>query len=221
MSDHVFRDVGGRLEFVGDFEALYSQEVDPWEQSAKGGDMATYYMHSRMRLARSLRARFPTQGVRGIEVGCGHGHVTQMLHALMPRALWGGIDVSSKAVEGARERYPGLLFEVADITRTETLHGFNRSQNIVLLNQVLWYVLDRMDHTVANCLSMIKGDGLLIISQAFLRDQRYGREIADGFQGALKLLDRYSEWLSLIECSYDDSAETRCLDGLMVYRKLP
>jgi SAM-dependent methyltransferase len=51
-----------------------------------------------------------------IDMGCGPGHTTALLHACFPHAALTGLDSSAAMVDEARERVPGAWFAVADVT---------------------------------------------------------------------------------------------------------
>ena len=218
MSDHVFKEnaVGG-LDFIGDFDGFYNEDPDPWGQSNRWGPMAKYYDHSRAVLAEAVRKHVPTFG-SVLEIGCGIGFALDhicALHKITPT----GIDISKVAIERAQKHFPKRKFIQADITSADLdlAGGFD----CVILNQVLWYVLHRLDFAVENCWNLLKPEGTLIISQAFLQgEQRYGKEIVDGFQGLLeKFSSTYQPLFSLMETKYDATMTLVHHDGLLVFRK--
>jgi trans-aconitate methyltransferase len=175
--------------------------------------MAHYYAESRVRLIEALN-HLGCFG-SGIEIGCGHGHLTRMLsNALCPVV---GIDVSKDAIERARVLHPHVAFDEGDITAEDFKAG---PRQFIVLAQCLWYLLHRFDVVLANCLNSIPIGGLLVVSQAFLvGEQRYGAEIADGFTGALRLFIA-SDRLQLIHANYDDGGRLVHRDGLMIFRKV-
>ncbi len=209
----VFAETDGKLQLVGDWQKVYAENPDPWDQAGLTGEMAHYYAESRVRLIEALN-EIGCFG-SGIEIGCGHGHLTRMLsNALCPVV---GIDVSKEAIERARVLHPNVTFEQGDITADDFTAG---PAQFILLAQCLWYLLHRFDVVLANCLNSIPVGGLLVVSQAFLEgEQRYGAEIADGFTGAMKLF-LASDRLQLIHASYDDSGRLVHRDGLMIFRKV-
>lgn len=222
MSDFVFRErAGGKLEFVGDFEGLYSAEIDPWGQSARSGPMASYYRRSRARLCEAVYTHDRT-GVRarGLEIGCGHGHVLAVLRRDCFEN-WDGIDISAAAVCEARRQAPGARFFVGDIAGEMPLPPSSvGSYDVVILSQLLWYVLARLDSAVGNAARLVRLGGLLIVSQAFLKGpQRYGSKIADGFNGSLCLFLKRYTYLQIIEAQYDSDPALSHNDGLLVFRK--
>lgn len=219
MNEYVFRERDGTLELVFDFDALYRAEPDPWGQRASdSGSLSTYYQISRTRalgLVRRLSMGAPLK--RGLEVGCGIGFQLALL-AKHTDVAWEGLDISAAAVERARDVHPSLTFHVGDIATVDLPPMFD----VVMISQCLWYVLDRIDDVVANCARLVNPNGLLIISQAFLKtEQRYGADIADGFAGMVALFHaRFRETFRLIDASYFERKRLAHNDGLVAYRKI-
>lgn len=216
-NEHVFKldPYGRELKFVGDFEGFYEKFEDPWQQSARdGGPMSAYYKHSRAVVMETL-VHYEVQSV--IEVGCGHGHLTARLTDYIPHTL--GMDVSFAAVQEARRQHPHVMFCLGNILdRDFTL---TRGLESVLWSQCLWYLLHELDQAVENSVGMLRDGGYLVISQAFLRDQKYGRHIVDGFAGCIRTFnERYSSRLRLVRAVLDDSRRFPHDDGILVYRYL-
>lgn len=219
MRDEVFADDGvGGLRFIGDFERLYESDPDPWEQGAQSGAMAAYYRRSRQRLADTIR-RLPIDEGFCLEIGCGHGHALKYLVEQTRWLQWTGWDKSIIAIDQATKLHPHLAFSVHDIA-DRVAGALDLRVDVIVLNQMLWYVLDKLDTVVENCRDMLVYDGYLIISQAFLRgEQRYGADIADGFNGTVGLfLNRYP-FLQLVDARYDFPTDLHHHDGLLVFRR--
>lgn len=220
MSGHVFEDDGkGGLRFVGDFEGLYADSSDPWGQSGEREDNASYYRFSRHRLAMALTAQIgKSEGCR-LEIGCGHGHAMNAV----ARALggkWTGVDISNSAVLKARSLFPAHQFFTADIRAGLPFPPSSVGKfDVVILSQLLWYVLDDLDVVTRHAIRLSQIGGLVVLSQAFLREQLYGRDKIDGFDGALKHFTRFPQ-LRLIEARYDDTDQHVHHDGLLIYRKV-
>jgi len=218
--DFVFRENGdGQLEFVGDFEGLYRDVPDPWDQSAQQGQMASYYHYSRTKIADALLQ----QGVRnaiGLEVGCGLGYALTEISKSMVTTAWEGIDKSAEAVKRARVLHPHLTFHHDDIVAPTRVP--NNYYDIIALNQILWYVLEDLDLVFSNCYRLLVPGGLLLISQAFLRQQRYGLDQIDGFNGLLRFVlgwccqDRFQ----VVDARYNASQKYIHHDGLLLLRKV-
>lgn len=216
-SDLIFKNNGrGDLELVGDFDTFYYLVDDPWEQSGTDPASADYYVASRSRLLWALRNY--TKGMDdfcGLEVGCGLGYVTEILGR-----GWEGMDVSPTAIAKARELFPHINFHVGDITQPGVLGDLSGQYGVVVLGQVWWYILHQLEGAVDNCARLLRPGGLLVVSQAFLREQRYGVEIAHGFNGALRwFLAREGFW-QVVEAYYEDKRPGKYQDGLIILRKL-
>lgn len=218
MKDNfVFTERDRKLAFVGDFNSLYTAKPDPWDQSGTGGEMAAYYAHSRAKLARALAQRYNDKAC-GLEVGCGYGYLTELLSKKFRMA---GVDISPIAIKRAEILHPGIPFDVGDVRDPDFFPG---TFHFVVLAQCWWYILSDLDEVLTvlnNCLRCLEPNGMLVVQQGFLKDgeQKYGCEIAEGFNGALFLLTSIPD-LQLVECHYDDTG-TRCLnDGLLLLRKV-
>jgi SAM-dependent methyltransferase len=214
----VFRPkLDGTLELVGDFEGLYQAEPDPWQQSGDPGQHSDYYLFSRGRLFKAVQDHASGWGRKKIlEVGCGHGHVTALLNMI---GQCTGLDVSPTAIARAKVMYSNCDFLVGDITDPYPPRLPN-THHAIVLGQVFWYILHEFDRVMQNCYDLLSLGGVLIISQAFLKgEQRYGQELANGFDGALRLLLEYDRLFQLVEARYDDSDRYTHHDGLLVLRK--
>ena len=223
VTGDIFKDDGkGGLEFIGDFEGLYARCDDPWGQGGTREDIASYYRFSRHRLAMSLTEHVGRSDGCRLEIGCGHGHAMNAV-AKAIGGTWTGIDISMTAVEQARKLYHEHRFFVSDIRDGLPFPPSSVGKfDVVILSQILWYILDGLDTAMANCIRMAKMGGLIVVSQAFLREQMYGRDLIDGFPGALEWLtsERYAGKLALIEARYDDTEQHVHHDGLLIFRKV-
>ena len=182
--DYIFKNVGENLEFIGDFESLYKNFQDPWEQSGKTGKISPYYKHSRKRLTDKLISINP---VSLIEVGCGLGYTTNIIQNSLPPAIVVGMDISATAINKGSKKFSDLQFICGDIRSSS--FNLHKKFEVVILNQLLWYILESFDNTIDNCFSLLEKEGKIIISQAFLKTpQRYGKDVCDGFDGLVKYL---------------------------------
>jgi SAM-dependent methyltransferase len=188
MTEYIFRDSQGVLEFIGDFDALYKNNPDPWDQSASHGERASYYLHSRERLLEKLRL-FERGSL--LDIGCGLGYTTHLLQESLPFSEVAGADISQTAIDKATSLFPRLTFSCMDITASDL--NITQRHDIVILNQLLWYILEKLPESSLNCHRLLKRGGHLIISQAFFKNkQRYGIEMCDGFSGLLSYCRKMS-----------------------------
>ena len=143
MSQHIFRKgKKNQLNFVGDFEGLYSDTDDPWGQSGKSNDepMNQFYALSRRVFARDLRCcQKHINSV--IEIGCGTGETTKLISDVFKGKQVLGCDVSEKAIEKARNNYPNLNFQILNILTDSSEKKFDA----IVLSNLIWYVLHEPD----------------------------------------------------------------------------
>tara|TARA_Y100001963_G_scaffold63871_2_gene88997 strand:- start:4582 stop:5268 length:687 start_codon:yes stop_codon:yes gene_type:complete len=204
--DYVFKEVDGNLEFVGDFNGLYKNDSDPWDQSATTDQEITcYYKSSRKRLIEQLNVISPTSI---LEIGCGLGYTTKTLQDAFPKIDVTGMDISDVAIEKARKLFPDLSFICADIRDVLPFEKMESTYDVVILNQLLWYILKQLPSSFENCQSILKAGGKIAISQAFPKTKlRYGTEICDGFESFIKHLNKNFKNFKINYLNLDASKE--------------
>jgi len=211
--NYIFKPNGDKLEFVGDFESLYKNEDDPWNQSGKDGEISYYYAHSRRRLVNQLKEINPDSL---LETGCGLGYTTKIIQESLPECNVIGMDISRTAIIKAVKLFPSLDFMSGDISGTNFYSDIK--YDVVILNQLLWYILESLSETFENCFSILKPNGRIIISQAFLQaPQKYGKDICDGFDGLISYLSDHK--FNIEYSQLDDSNSFVHNDGLIILKK--
>ena len=215
--DYIFKEIDGKLEFVGDFESLYENEDDPWSQSATNGEMSNYYLHSRKRLTDQLK-KFNCNSL--LEIGCGLGYTTNDIQRSLPNTEVLGMDISATAVMKAQKLFPHLNFLQGNISSSDL--SLEKKHDVVILNQLLWYILESLLVSLENCLALLTAGGRVIFSQAFLQSpQRYGTDICEGFDGLINYLSNNAGHMFKIEyANFDDSGPFVHNDGLIILRKI-
>lgn len=226
--DYVFRALpdGEGLEFVGNFEELYRVNADPWGQSGRSGPMTSYYAMSRKRLIYALDTVLFSHS-QVVDVGCGHGHLTANIVKNIGRNDFRfnmiGTDISATAIKRARKLYqhPGLHFFISDFSKDLPFPPSAIGKfDCVIFSQTLWYFLDTIDIAIYNASRLLKKGGIIVISQAFLHNQKYGKELIDGFAGAFKYFSENYNNLRLTFADYTDDRDCRHPDGLIMLRKI-
>src|SRR5574343_420790 len=154
-NDYVFHRTETGLVFVGDFDGLYSEQLNPWGQNGREERLKEYYKQSRDFL-KSTIIRYPGKVA---EIGCGLGYALDHITEHGKRDAI-GYDVSNIAIKSAKKQFPHLKFKQADITTTVV------KSDIIILNEMLWYVLKYLDIALKNC-----NCKYLIINQSFLKKQ--------------------------------------------------
>jgi len=108
----------------------------------KSWDAAQYtrFEAERNRPIHDLLAQLPQEGIaRAMDVGCGPGNSTELLMRRWPQAEVRGMDNSPEMIAAARERLPGVRFELADASAWNS-EGF--APDLVFSNAVLQWVPD-------------------------------------------------------------------------------
>lgn len=220
--DFVFRaEKNGTLSFVGDFEAFYKNESDPWGQEGTDGRLNDYYNFSRSNLISTIESLVDSErkSIDILEVGCGLGYVLSKLdERLSANIKVTGMDISPTAIEKAKSLFPSLKFVVGDIC-SEHLKVENK-YDMVIMSQILWYILEKLPRVFTNIGSLLKNDGYLIFVNAFLKEQKYGKEIVDGFDGLLRYVcSNYFGKYRIIKAEVDYSGRFLHDDGILVLMK--
>ena len=202
---YIFKEVDNKLIFIGDFDGFYKQDNDPWGQSASS-EMSRYYQLSRQRLVHIISTIKDKSMI--VEIGCGLGYVTKLISDEFPQSKVMGIDISETAIKKATQLFPCLNFIEADICDPElTSHGENGTWDVVILNQLLWYILESLPTVMANIYSLLNNNGHLIISNAFAREQKYGTEFIDHFHGAVSYFSKLDTFQLIHASFYNDNEE--------------
>lgn len=212
--DLIYRDRDdGSLEFVGDFEELYRIDANPWGQSGEDSVFKDYYEYSRSNLVECI-SRLPRRD-RVLEAGCGLGYVTNMLARKSGAACVEGADISAEAISKARKLFPHLGFHVADMQARDC--GLKGHYDVVIYDQLIWYVLENFEQAIENALSLLDDGDFFVISNTYFPDQKYGKDIVDGFDGLIRfILEHFFGRLVVLEAHYDASDRFIRHDGLLV-----
>lgn len=210
MSDFVFHKENDKIKFVGDFESLYQTENDPWKQSSdRPSDMKEYYDFSRQNLIDVIRS----QKLKNIlEVGCGLGYTTNLIHKITNSNV-DGLDVSNTAVQKSKDNYKDLTFYHGNIIDFK----FEKRYSTIIMMQCLWYILHEFDSTISNITKQLSGGGNILFSQAFLKEQKYGNDIIDGWSGLVEYFEKHANY----DLTYTEYHQNGLIhnDGIVLVRK--
>ncbi|MEB3214390.1 MAG: class I SAM-dependent methyltransferase [Leptolyngbyaceae bacterium] len=193
MSNFVFNNNNGVLEFIGDFDGLYQNEENPWGQIES---VPGRYAISRQRQVEILRNGFRTtkdSDGRLLDLGCGLGATTQYFSNHFDVI---GADKSRVAIDRALKLYPGYEFHVLDVaspTFQSSLAQLDHNFSVVVLNQLLWYVIDNFDQVLRNLRLAVQNGGFCLLSNFIFddADQKFAREFFEGHDDILR-------WLRLV-----------------------
>ncbi|MFN3402452.1 MAG: class I SAM-dependent methyltransferase [Cytophagaceae bacterium] len=150
-------------KFIGKFDEMYEKFEDPWIQSLQVNK------YSRMAGIYHI-LNFNIKSV--LECGCGLGYYADWIRretGIVPKS----VDISSVAIERARQLFPDLDFEVADISKE--LKNY-KNLDCVMFTEILWYILADLNGIYEVLHKEFKGK-YLIINQVFYKGtQKYGTE---------------------------------------------
>jgi trans-aconitate 2-methyltransferase len=184
----------------------------------------------RTRPVRDLLAALPAIDARSaIDIGCGPGNSTELLAQRFAGAAVSGFDSSPDMIAAARERLPGLRFDIADIqpwayesdagsaTDARSATADAAPYDVILANAVLHWLPDHAKLFPALAAKLAPGGALAVQMPDNLDEpaHRLMREIAADGPWAAKLTDaaaarpsmptadRYDEILSEAGCRVD------------------
>lgn len=193
--DYVIKD--GKL--VGEFEQMYRDFDDPWEQTTREGGAFE------KQVAIEIIRRHGYQRV--VELGCGFGDFTAKLQQVAKSVL--GIDVSETAIQKAKSRHPELNFTAADILDFDVYRHFK--PDCIVMAEITWYVLEKLDAFKSFLNTEMHGRGIIHLLMTYREDeQKYGREYFTNLDGIMKYWDciDFKDWGSFSRKEYNGGKRT-------------
>lgn len=203
--EYVFINTPEGIKFIGKFDELYQDMKDPWGQIEDD-----YYHQRRLKIINSIADLRPSSV---LDIGCGLGHTTQALKILTAKDVT-GVDISKVAIRKAKKMFPDVDFEVMDVRKKLPTKRYD----VVILDGILWYVLDKLEWLIDNAMTCLNEGGHLVIAQAFIEDQKYGKEIIDGYDGLIKYLHHHTIFYKLVKTEFQDTG-TRKTDSITILQK--
>lgn len=151
-NDYVIRDG----QFIRDFEGMYRDIEDPWDQSANDRNcLAIDIAFLAMQKAISSSSRI-------LDVGCADGYHVKRFNGIFPNAEYVGLDISPTVVGRAKSSYGSetATFVVDDIRclNKSLCDGFD----VIFSSKTLYYVAPEIDEVIANLRTYLRGNGWLV-----------------------------------------------------------
>jgi len=86
---------------------------------------------------------------------------------------------------------------------------------------MLCYILENLETAVFNAHKLLRSGGYFLISNGFLKEQRYGVNIVDGFNGCQEFMEiHHKQLFSLTDPQFDNSGDLVLNHELLFYQKL-
>ena len=166
--DYVIKDG----KFVGDFDEMYRDFDDPWEQTHRER-WKTEKSVALSWLEMLKDTEFSGSEMAVADLGCGLGHFTAKIAERADRVI--GIDVSDAAVTKARANYPAVSFATGDILSFDILREFRPS--VIVMAEITWYVLPMLERFLEFLRSEMKGAYVIHLLNTYPEGvQKYGSE---------------------------------------------
>ena len=189
---------------IQEFEQMYQDYDDPWEQSTKEE------WASEKAVALNLIKKLKPQKV--MELGCGLGHYTKRISDLGVETL--GIDVSESAIKRAKLQYPNLNFAVGDILDLELYRKFR--PDLIVMAEITWYVLEQLDAFLQFLRTELSETYLIHLLTTYPESvQKYGKDKFTTLQGIMSYFGaEYLEWGEITYPEMDGCKRTYFLGRL-------
>lgn len=150
-------------KFIGKFDEMYHEFNDPWTQSKQPNKYS--------RMAGIIHIK--TFNIKTIlECGCGLGYYADWIYRETGITAK-SIDISAVAVEKAKNLFPNLDFEIANINND--LSKF-KDYDCVLLSEIIWYILPDLKGIFTVLEKDFKNKYLLVNQVFYKGTQKYGNE---------------------------------------------
>jgi predicted TPR repeat methyltransferase len=143
---------------VGEFEKMYQDFEDPWEQTVRERDAFEKIVALEIIRREGYK--------RIVELGCGLGNFTARLHDVAGTCC--GIDVSKTAVDKARLKHPGIAFECADILDFDFFRHYK--PDCIVMAEISWYVLEKLNPFKSFLSTELRGGGLIHLLMTYRDD---------------------------------------------------
>lgn len=177
-------------KFIGEFEQMYKDFEDPWEQTTR--EQWALEKCIAINLIKELKAK------RVIELGCGLGHFTDRIRASGVDII--GIDISKTAIRKAKKRYHKCKFYSGDILDEKIYLEFK--PDVIVMSEITWYILDKIDNFLKFLKEKMKNTYLIHLLTVYPEGiQKYGRDKFTDLKGIMEYFKmEYLAWGDIHSC---------------------
>lgn len=205
--DYVFKEG----KFVGKFEEMYKNSIEiPWHQ-----DQTAYALFSDVDIVILKKYHFSNI----LDLGCGMGFFTNRCRKELhddsgnkPKVT--GVDVSSTAINKAKNMFPEVKFIDGDICDLFIDEKFD----LIICKEILWYLITKLDSILKKIKSLMKKGKYLYIPQSFPECLEFvGKDVISNPKQLLQVFK--SHFNIIYYCiEYDPTLSNRPLIHLLLKR---
>lgn len=171
---------------IGEFEQMYRKAIGiPWHQ-----DEQENWIDVRLTVE-MLRGTAVIDRV--VDYGCGLGCYLDILVRQLGAREGRGFDISETAVQKASQTYPQYEFQQEDLTLADTDKGPGIPEEaemttLHVIRGTLWYVFPKIEIIVANLVSRLNPEDMLVVVQNFppLASNFVGKDVIPGPQALIR-----------------------------------
>lgn len=195
--DYVIKN--GKL--IGDFERMYQDFDDPWEQTTR----ETYAIEKAATLEIIKEKKFK----RVLEYGCGFGDFASRIGLVSDNIL--GVDISKTAIEKAKNKYPSIDFKIGDILDFNILEEYQ--PDCIIFAEISWYVLGKLPEFKQYLKSNCGGVGLVHLLMTYPKnEQQYGKDYFSNLSEIMQYWDivDFEKWGEFSTKEYNGGKRTLC-----------
>ena len=191
-------------KFVGEFEKMYQEFSDPWNQSEE-----VHFSSLSRRSVCYFLEKFDINSI--VEWGCGLGKTVNYIKENTGKDVdILGIDISKTAIDKAKNLYPKLDFKVDNILNISQYNNFD----CMFFSEITWYLLeDKKMDKIFNIMSknFYGKNKFFIHNLAFYKDgiQQYGNDYFTNLDEFIEFCP--FELLEKVQVDLKDGIETSAI----------
>ncbi len=186
-------------KFVGEFEKMYQEFDDPWNQTKEGSVENS--------ISRQIVCNYINQYQINsmVEFGCGLGKTTNFISNKTNINIL-GVDISETSIIKSKKRYPELKFEVNDIENIDEYKDYE----CYFFSEITWYILE--DNKIDKIFEIMKNklNGKYFIHNLvfYKGQQRYGLDYFSSLDQFIEFCPFKLLGKTICEFEESDSSET-------------